>query len=806
MPKKLLLILLAFIFNLINLSTKAQNKIKIFVVDSISMNKLAGALVMVTFQDGDQIKSLTDKSGVAELKLVKSAIEITGTFIGYQKKALKIKPEDRPTEITLQLKEEVNILKAVSITEKPTTISATPEGYNYNIDKSVRDINVNASQLLKKLPGIVPQQDGQLKIMGKSITITIDGKPSLLSGAELEQYLQSLNLNDVKQLKVQVNPSAAFGTAGAIIDIVSNVPLLDGIQVRIDSRLETHDKYGIGATADYKVDKYSGKYTINYRHNNLFNRNSYEQQNILSNGERSNYDYHSNSEENPTSNVNISLINNFAVNKTNTLGLVLKYSGFDAYDAYTQSRLGITNESAALIGTNSLFRNDQSNSNVFYGDFNYRSILNKKGSSLTFDTYYWKRDAFNHFSVGQKNLVLPANSLSLDSIQNNSDQDLSIKSIAVNLNHPLNKFIALTAGLSATGFLINGDFGNQNFDFLNGRFYQDLPNTYLLNYNEDVYSAFLNFSGRYKKLTYSVGFRAEQTDLKLESLRQNSSTLNKSNFFNPLPNVGFVYALNDKSNLTLAYSKKIWRVSYSQLNPIDFSTDPTTVRRGNPDLRPSTTDSYGVSYAINTAKKNNYIISFSYARENNPYTWLNIKGEQVGTYINQPFNYEADNRFNISVFTQQNITKKVGFTLNLKGSRNFMNVGIFDIPDPEPINAFGGSFSLNYKLWKNAVVEIFGVAQSKSVTPQGSQGNFHFIDLALSKSFLKDALSLNLTANDIFNTNRYNYENYADFFVNSGYRKTETQILRFSVSYKFGKTKENSIKSYTPKEDDRFGQ
>ncbi|MDB4926578.1 outer membrane beta-barrel family protein [Mucilaginibacter sp.] len=777
--------------------------INIIVKDSVSNQPLSYVTVSVkSIKDSTKtVVLLTDKIGTVAAPFYELGDLLKISFVGYKTKFYRI---INSNPILIRMQESSTVLNGVTITEKPASVVQIPEGYVYNIDKSTADINVNTSQLLKKLPGMTPEQNGELRLLGRPVIFYIDGRPSLLSGNELKTYLQSLNLNDVKNIKVLSNPGSNYdASGGSIIDISTNKNLLKGMSYRIDGNGATHDKYGGAAAINYKSNAYTGKYNFNFDHSNYYNNSGYTQHNKNSPDSISNYQFRSETNDNPTRNIGINLSNDFAINKNNTVGFILKYNQFEQLPSLTSSVLNTLQSNGDLSSVQKLDRLDQADSKIYYIDFNYRSILSSKGNSLILDAYYWKRHINNNFSINQEDSFLLSNSNSSYLTSNISNQDLAIKSVVINYNQSINKYVKMIAGGKLTDFSIDGNFNNNIYDATLPGYVADPNQTYDLTYKENVYALFLNLNGNYKKLQYSAGLRGEGTSLDLKTTR-GYNTENQNNYFNLFPSAALTYTLSKISTLSLSYSKRIYRVSYSQLNPINFRIDPSTSQEGNPALTPSRTDNVSFTYSLQPSSKHSYTFTGSFSNETNPYTWILLPDAAQGTYINQPQNYKTFKYLSVNFYTQQVLNKVISLNLNLFASRQIYDLSNLNLPDPNSVNSYRGSLSTDFRFWKNAVFEIFGNFKSKTTLPFGTGGTYQYIDFTCSKRFLNDALSVTLTLNDAFNLNKNNYQNDSPYYTNSGYLKNESRIGQIALSYRFGKTKKNNINDFNTQEDSRF--
>jgi hypothetical protein len=62
--------------------------------------------------------------------------------------------------------------------------------------------------------------------------------------------------------------------------------------------------------------------------------------------------------------------------------------------------------------------------------------------------------------------------------------------------------------------------------------------------------------------------------------------------------MSFSWDVDSTNNLTLAYSRRIDRPSYQDLNPFMYYADPYTFMKGNPFLRPQFTDGVSLTHGF----------------------------------------------------------------------------------------------------------------------------------------------------------------------------------------------------------------
>lgn len=102
-----------------------------------------------------------------------------------------------------------------------------------------------------------------------------------------------------------------------------------------------------------------------------------------------------------------------------------------------------------------------------------------------------------------------------------------------------------------------------------------------------------------EKLSVLTGVRFENTTnnyktLAIESVNQKAADASYSNIF---PSLHATYRLDNNTNLRFAYSTGIARPNYKSLVPVEFrDDDERKIFKGNPDLKPTNSNSFDVMY------------------------------------------------------------------------------------------------------------------------------------------------------------------------------------------------------------------
>lgn len=114
-------------------------------------------------------------------------------------------------------------LQAVSVTAQRPLYSADGEKVFYHVEDDPSVQTGTMADVLQNAPGVEVDPEGNITLRGSSdVTIWLNDKPSNLSGEALKQYIKTLPASSVKRVEVLNNPSARYGSTGAIINIITD--------------------------------------------------------------------------------------------------------------------------------------------------------------------------------------------------------------------------------------------------------------------------------------------------------------------------------------------------------------------------------------------------------------------------------------------------------------------------------------------------------------------------------------------------------------------------------------------------------
>jgi len=318
-----------------------------------------------------------------------------------------------------------------------------------------------------------------------------------------------------------------------------------------------------------------------------------------------------------------------------------------------------------------------------------------------------------------------------------------------------------------------------------------------LMHREYVPAAYVQFSSLSgKRFTWSAGLRGEYSRTHLRSDREALDESSQHFFLGP--SLSLRYAFSEKQSLAFAYSRRISRPSYPQLNPYMSMIDPHNFEQGNMHLKPETSDNTDILYQFKAKKWR--ISTGLYANYIHNYITQVVRFEDdvlLMTYINATSQTKAGLDVNVTVDPWKWMSVMLG--ANTYYLRSVGNIDSWDISNSGWVN--NSHMQLTFKPVKGMNISLQYFVNTPQYYPQFTTLFSHYMDIGISQKFLKGALTVSARLTDVFNTRKW--EVYAD---NQYYRlenmlHNKSRMVWLGMSYNFNAyRKQNAPK---PTADDR---
>ena len=140
-------------------------------------------------------------------------------------------------------------------------------------------------------------------------------------------------------------------------------------------------------------------------------------------------------------------------------------------------------------------------------------------------------------------------------------------------------------------------------------------------YKENINAGYANYNRQYKKVMIQAGVRVENTTsegisngLKFDGSNYVASSSSfKRSYTDVFPSAAVTFNKNPKQPWSLSYSRRIDRPAYQDLNPFEFKLDEYLFMKGNINLRPQYTNSFGLSHI--TKNRINIALNYSHVKD-----------------------------------------------------------------------------------------------------------------------------------------------------------------------------------------------
>ncbi|GAB5553472.1 MAG: outer membrane beta-barrel family protein [Saprospiraceae bacterium] len=685
--------------------------------------------------------------------------------------ALKLEP------ITLQAQSAE--IASVEVIAKRPMIEVLADKTVFNVENTLNATGTDGFELLRKAPGVIVDNNNNIIVDGKTgVQIFINGKPSILAGDDLVNYLRSLQSSDIAAVEIITQPSSKYDAAG-------NAGIIN-IRLKKDKRLGTNGSLNAGY-AYGQNSRYNGSLSLNKRtkSSNLYGNYSGSTGTTFSfiNLDRTQFGVRYDSESETLSD---NTAHNFKIgydwfpDDKHTFGVLV-----DA-NLFSNTGEGFTNTPIIPLNTGNLSQTLVSNSNTrgdnqnLNGNLNYR-FQDTLGHELTFDLDYgiYSRDQNNfqpnRYLDGRTDAVLFERNYRMITPTN-----IDIFSAKLDYSQDaLGGKLALGGRIS----LVETDNDFRFFNVTDGSdFFDDTRSNRFL-YTEQINAAYVNYNRKWEKWNIQLGLRAEQTISEGDLISAQSTPEDnvRRNYLNFFPSGGLTYTPSYTSSWALTYSRRIQRPTYQSLNPFESQIDELSFSRGNPFLQPQYTDNIKLSHTY----KYRLTTSLSYSKINDFFAKVT---ETLGEDRNFIMSRNIANQeiWNVGVSYPFEVKKwwSVYLSLNAFHAAYEGNDDNFIAIDQSTLSFYGQN---SFKLPAGFSFELSGWYSSPSVWSgtylTKSMGS---LDFAVQKKLMDDQLTVRVSMSDILFTSPWEADmRFGDLYID-GTGGWESRQVRVNISYAFG--------------------
>jgi outer membrane receptor protein involved in Fe transport len=714
--------------------------------------------------------------------------KLTVGFMGYTAKAVIVKTTaERPDNNagTIYLTANASLLKEVSVVGTKAVIENKIDRMVYNAEADGTNAGGDATDVMRKVPMLSVDINGNVQLRGAAVRVLINGKPSGTMANSVADALKMLPADQIKSVEVITSPSAKYDAegSGGIINIITKKSNAQGVSGTVNASAGTRNNTGsfnlTAKTNRFSVNTAFGTMLQNPQ-NSTVDLTNYTK---LGSGATSNVIQNGLSEWTRQM-YNGSLGLDYDFNAYNNISSNAKYTRF--YNGGPgESNLNINGLSAKNISDT-----EMANSNIDW-NLDYKKTSKKAGEEFSIAGQYTNgrnsNDFTNALTSGSVPEILTASS------NTGKNKEYTAQADYV---YPFSKSVIFEVGGKGIFRNIESQYGNNtNQDF---------------DYNQNVGAAYSTISFNLtKKVQFKGGVRAEYTDIDV-----NSGSYNKD-YFNLFPSAIVSQAFNGgKTTLKLSYNRRVQRPSLTYLNPFRNEANQFSVFQGNPTLNPELSDNLEFGYS--TFIKGSIINASIFYRHTDGiienYNDIDaIDNKKVLTTFQNVGNSES---FGVNVFASYNPLPKWTLMTNISTSSYQVDNVLTNQSSDTFLryNIFARSATTFPKGW---IAEFFGVFNGPTRTSQSKNGAMVFYGSNFKKQILKTKGSIGLNILNPFSRDLVIKSTSTSTNPLLNQTTAQTQEIHYPLrsfglnfSYSFGKlkfTEKKKIKNDDQKQGDQGG-
>ncbi len=705
-------------------------------------------------------------------------------------------------------------IEAVTITKK--VFKKESDRFVYDVANSPIAKGNTTFEILKQTPLLSSTDDKTLRIAGKNnALIFINGRKTNMDAESLAQFLKNTPAENIQKIEVITTPGSEYQveSSDGIINIILKKKMTDGTNgnLRMSNSQNKYNASSASASVNYRKDKLGISGNISTSDN--IQAQDYTLRNR--NGEYSNES--TGSIDDPNKNLGGYINIDYQLNDNNNLALTWNTWANRSYD----SRVDLFNISegpdpiSGLLEKKYSISRNRENARSYNNslNLNYELKTDTLGSKLNLNAAYLN---YRRFQITDNRTIFSnvfGNDLGL-SKQTIQDLPQYINNFSGMVDY-IKKFkndFTVSVGGNYNKTKTDNDTKNDTYFVDPSRPTKNEPNHFI--YDENIYGAYLTLEKKLsEKFSGKVGARYEITN----SLGTSDNSQNPAyakierNFNNFLPYLSLNYAINDKNNISYAFSSRMRRPSFWEVNPVRNILTDDNYTQNDPFVKASSVYNQEMTYMF----KNSYFLVVNHSFVKDQITQVPLQGivqyanGQMGTknelrYIRT--NFGDRHELSAMLGLQKSFFKQywsTNFNIGIQYNKNKGSLSM----DPTTGDIFPtytndiSSTSLLIQMNNNITLD------KKKTWFLGVNG-FYMDKQQIELGLLKDLMSLDLNLKKIWNNwtfavdvrdvLRTNVVEIEDYQANGNYNYIKNDQYRrgvmVSLTYNFGNNKVKKVR------------
>ena len=724
--------------------------------------------------------------------------------------------QEKPKTDTTAAKE----IEAVTLTKQ--VFKKQSDRFVYDVAASPVAKGNTAFNILKQTPLVSSTDDKTLKIIGKNnAVIFINGRRTNMDAESLTQFLKNTPAENIQKIEVITLPGSEYQveSSDGIINIVLKKKMTDGLNGNLR----------MGNSQSYYNSSYAGL-SLNYRKNKLAissnlhtSQNIQEQYYILKNGTSRSSNQSEGRVTDPNKYLGGYLNLDYQLNDNSNLALTWNSSANRSYNSTSNLFNTVTNtDPLGVRKTSYNFTKNLENSRSYNNslNLNYELKTDTLGSKLNLNAAYLHFRRFQNANNNTYDSDIFRNIIGNATTRITQSTPQIINNFSF-LGDYIKKFKNdFTVSVGGNFNKTKTDNDTQNDTFKSNVLFDSNPNHFI--YDENIYGAYLTLEKKFSdKLSGKIGSRYEITNSVGTSDNPENPSLGRieQNYNNFLPYISLNYGINDKNNISYAFSSRMRRPSFWELNPVKNYLTDVNYTQNNPFVKAASVYTNELTYMF----KSSYFLILNHSYTKNVITQVSLIGaprrldgtfgEDQIRYIRTNFGDKQEMSAMIGMqktFFKQYLTTNFNVGMQRNINNGFLNTDpITGEVFPDYVNKIKSNSLL---IQTNNTVRL----DKKKTWFLGV--NYWYVDnQQIELGQLKSLMSLDtnikkvwndwtfaLEIFDILNTNKVEISDYsqADGKYNYINQNQYNQSVNFSITYNFGNKKVQKIRDISSADKD----
>ncbi|MBI2730855.1 MAG: TonB-dependent receptor [Sphingobacteriales bacterium] len=721
----------------------------------------------------------------------------------------------------IKLQIDSKVLDEVVVQGTAPTLKLAIDRKVFNVEKNIVSAGGTATDVLRNVPTVSVDVDGNVSLRNNAPQIFVDGRPTTLT-------IDQIPADAIQSVELITNPSAKFDASGGqsgIINFILKKNRKAGYNGSVRAGIDMRGKINSGADINIRQGKI-----------NVFANANYNQRKSKSRGETDRNEFGTNpaSESlqvnNNTGNGAFAFgrfgIDYFIDNRnTVTIGQNIVGGNFDFADRNTF----LIDSFKTTPVFESQYRNtDGKNKFRNYGSqLSYKHLFTKAGKELTADVNFNRSHSNNgsriysrsYFDEGQTN---PKTGEFLQRIDGGGNNTFLTSQL--DFTNPVTDKMKWEMGVRSQ----IRTFESEQLNYYtpaggNEVYIPNISNKY--KYKDYVFAGYVTYSQQTKKnLSFQLGLRAESSKYDGEQ-QLTKQTYSNSFPLSLFPSIFLTQSFKNKSDLQLNFTRRINRPNFFQLMPNTDYSDPFNYQTGNPNLKPEFTYSLESSYQKTFGKRNSTFLATLFGKYTTDLISRYQRRDKLGqssdtafitTYINATSAYAGG----LELVLRSPVTKwwEINYNVNIYYSKINGSDVVAGLENER--TSWFAKINNTFKVSKGWSIQLSGDYNARSILPVstsnsgggGGGGRFggggggmfgggqqsttqgyidanYFADLGVRKEIpiKKNTLTISANWSDIFRTRKNVVHTESPYIIQESWRRRDPQFFRLNISYRFGK-------------------